>query len=302
MKVTNLSLKKQIKLVEKTQTLCNEIISLKYTQPEKRENLFKNFLLQPNPLKRDLKLLQKNSAVELRKETSKLKRRFISLEKLCIQLHINMNDKSGSKLDIYKLKIRVNQKKSYLMKKDTSFGVNTLSKDFFPLVNQTQLSKILELSTSVIKFLKDTDVLQWKKVQGRVYFSHSSIKKFKDTFNINDYLTIPESKKILESYKFYDDYYKRMLITKFNFSITVIQLIKTDKSNYELDTVRFGSTVFITKKSMDRCIENLKELENQQNKPSTQPIKRLPKKKSKGTCVIRLNLIPKKFRKKSLTI
>jgi len=302
MKVTNLSLKKQIKLVEKTQTLCNEIISLKYTQPQKRDNLLKNLLQQSNPLKRDLQLLQINSQKESKKETSKLKMRFTSLEKLCIQLHINMNDKRGSKLDIYKLKIRVNQKKSYLLKKDTSFGANTLGKDFFPLVNQTQLSKILELSTSVIKFLKDTEVLQWKKVQGRVYFSHSSIKKFQDTFDINDYLTISESKKILESYEFYDNYYKRMSITKFDFSITVVQLMKTDKSNYELDTVKFGSTVFITKKSMDRCIENLKELENQQNKPSTQPIKRLPQNKNKGTSTIRLNIFPNKFRKKSLTI
>jgi len=302
MKVTNLSLKKQIKLVEKTQTICNEIISLKYTQPQKRDNLLKNLLQQSNPLKRDLQLLQINSQKESKKETSKLKRRFTSLKKLCTQLHINMNDKNGNKLDIYKLKIRVNQKKSYLLKKDNSFGVNTLGKDFFPLLNQTQLSKILGLSNSVIKFLKGTDVLQWKKVQGRIYFSHSSIEKFQDTFDINDYLTISESKKILESYEFYDDYYKRMSITKFDFSITVVRLMKTDKSNYELDTVKFGSTVFITKKSMNRCIENLKELENQQNKPSTQPIKRLAQKKNKGTSTIRLNIFPNKFRKKSLTI
>lgn len=116
MKVTNLSVKKQIKLVEKTQTLCNEIISLKYTKPKERNTLLRNFLSQPNLLKRDLKLLQKNSTVELRKETSKLKRRFISLEKLLLQLNINMNDKNGNRLDIYKLRVRINQKKSYLIK------------------------------------------------------------------------------------------------------------------------------------------------------------------------------------------
>ena len=300
MKVTNLSLKKQIKLVEKTQTICNEIISLKYTQPEKRDKLLKNFLFQPNPLKRDLKLLQKNSLIEQRKETSKLKRRFISLEKLSSQLNINLNDKNGNRLDIYKLRIRINQKKTYLIKKDPSSDIKNIGKDYFPLINQTQVIKLLSLSNNVITFLRDTNILKWKKVQGKVYFSHNSLNQFQHTFNVNDYLTITECKKILESHNYYDDFEKRISIPKFDFSITVTQLIEIGKKEIKLETVKFGATVFVTKKSMNNCIDYLKILEKEQNKGSSEQLILLPKKKKKKGG-IKLNPFINKL-KKSLIV
>ena len=299
MKVTNLSLKKQIKLVEKTQTLCNEIISLKYTQPEKRDKLLKNFLSQPNPLKRDLKLLQKNSLIEQRKETSKLKRRFISLEKLSSQLNINLNDKNGNRLDIYKLRIRINQKKSYLIKKDPSSDIKNIGKDYLPLINQTQVIKLLSLSDNVITFLRDTNILKWKKVQGKIYFSHNSLNQFQHTFNVNDYLTISECKRILESHNYYDYFENRISIPKFDFSITVAQLIKIGKKEIKLETVKFGATVFVTKKSMNKCIDYLKILEKEQNKGSSELVLLPKKKKKKGG--IKLNPFINKF-KKSLIV
>jgi len=73
MKVTKTYLRKQIKLIEKTQTICNDIISLKYTLPQKRDTLLKNILLKSKPLKRDIKLLQENSIKESKKEQAKLK-------------------------------------------------------------------------------------------------------------------------------------------------------------------------------------------------------------------------------------
>ena len=261
MKVTKTYLRKQIKLIEKTQTICNDIISLKYTLPQKRDTLLKNILLKSKPLKRDIKLLQESSIKERKKEQTKLKRRFVALEKLCTKLHINMNDKNGEPLDIYKLKTRVNQKKSYLLKKDPFYGLKNLDKDYFPLINQVTLSKRLGLSNSVIQYLKDTGVLKWENVRGKVYFSNSSIKKFQNSFNIKDYITIAEAKKTLEHHGFYDEFYQKMSITKFGFSITVIQLIETDRTEYKLESVKFGSTIFITKESMSLCIENLKKLE-----------------------------------------
>jgi DNA-binding PadR family transcriptional regulator len=70
-----------------------------------------------------------------------------------------------------------------------------------------------------------------------------------------------------------------MSIPKFGFSITVIQLIETDRTEYKLESVKFGSTVFITKKSMSLCIENLKKLEEENMIYLEQMEKTLQKKK-----------------------
>lgn len=304
MKATKLSLNKQIKLVEKTQKLCNEIILLQDTSPKKRNSLLRHIALQKKVLKRDIKLLLHNASVETKKEESQLKRNFKSLKKLCTQLNINMSDKSGKELDIYTLKKRVTQKKSYLVKKLSP----KIEEDYLPLINQIQLKKQLGLSKSAFQYLEDTNVLQRQKIQGRVYYSHTSINNFRKTFDIDDYYTIGECKKILDTHEFYDVFALRMSIPKFDFSITVIQLINTKRSEYKLSTKKIGDTVYITKKSMDRCITNLKILENKLFPTSTTenftPVKTTKGKSqtNKGNSVTsnkikKLNPFSKKFRK-----
>jgi len=300
MKVTKFSIKKQIKLVTKTQTLCNEIILLQYTKPKQRDTLVKKFLSQKNTLKRDLKSLQDKSIVELKEETILVKKHYKTLDGLCLQLNININDKQGNKLDIYKLRTKVTQKKSILNKSDSNSSLKKIHKDYLPLTNKTKVMEKLKLSESVVTFLHDNNQLHFKKINERLYVNHKSLKLFQNTFNIDNYITVSKCKEILESNGYYDVFVNRMSITYFNFSITVTQMIKTDNRNYSLDTIKFGSTVYISKKSMNKSISYLNKLKKVKNMLSGKQLTKLPNKKNTKSSIIKTKPFQTRLKRKKV--
>ena len=262
-----MTIKKQIVLLADAQNLCNQIIKLKYTNPQERNEKLIN-LTSYKSSKKQIRLLQEIIQKESQQDEQKLQKNFKSLEKICKQLKVSMTDKEKKRLDIYKLKTRISQKKSYLLKKDTT-RLQGLDKDYFPLINQQQVMEMLQLPYPVVICLREDKVLKSIKRDGKVYFSHSSIKKFQKSFNVKEYLSVSECKTMLEELGYYDIYYKGITTYRFGFSTTIKNLINTDREEIKLETVQFASTTYISKKSMEKCLTYLKNLEQKESNSST---------------------------------
>ncbi len=280
MKVTKMMIKKQIALLENAHNLCNQIIKLKYTNPQQRNERLIN-LTSIKSSKKQIKLLQEVTQKESQQDELQLQKDFKSLEKICKQLKVNMTDKENKKLDIYKLKTRISQKKSYLLKKDPT-RFQGLDKDYFPLINQQQVMKMLQLPYPIVTYLRDNNRLESIKKDGRVYFSHSSIKKFQKSFDVKDYLNVSQCKNMLEELNYYDIYYKGTTTYRFGFSTTIKNLINTDREEIKLETVKFASTIYVSKKSMEKCLTYLKNLEQGESNSS---IALIPLKKRNATLI-----------------
>ena len=141
-------------------------------------------------------------------------------------------------------------------------------------INQRRLREMLNLSPSVIRHLKETNILQYSRVGTEDIFDETSVKAFMDGFNLNDYLTIGECKEILE--KEDRGYYTyRMPNMKFyyfplNFYITVKTLIKGNSdipTEYRLITKEFGKTQYVSKESFNRTLEWLDGIHRTLNQP-----------------------------------
>ena len=141
-------------------------------------------------------------------------------------------------------------------------------------INQRRLRELLKLSPSVIRHLKETNILQYSRVGTEDIFDESSVKAFMESFNIDDYLTIGECKEILE--KEDRGYYTyRMPNMKFyyftlGFYITVKTLIKGNSdipAEYRLQTQEFGKTIYICKKSFNKTLRWLDGIHRKLNPP-----------------------------------
>lgn len=141
-------------------------------------------------------------------------------------------------------------------------------------INQRRLREMLNLSPSVIRHLKETNILQYSRVGTEDIFDETSVKAFMDGFNLNDYLTIGECKEILE--KEDRGYYTyRMPNMKFyyfplGFYITVKTLIKGNSdipTEYRLQTKEFGKTIYICKKSFNKTLSWLDGIHRKLNPP-----------------------------------
>ena len=95
-------------------------------------------------------------------------------------------------------------------------------------INQSQLKRLLKLSPSVIRHLKETNQLKFNRVGRQDVFDEVSVRLFMDSFNRDDYLTIGECRKILERWRFYTFRmgWKRIYIFPLGFYISVKTLIK----------------------------------------------------------------------------
>ena len=90
-------------------------------------------------------------------------------------------------------------------------------------INQRRLRELTNLSPSVIRHLKETNILQYSRVGTEDIFDESSVQSFMDTFKVDDYLTIGECRKVLEDKKYYTirDGWKRIYYFPLGFYITV---------------------------------------------------------------------------------
>lgn len=146
--------------------------------------------------------------------------------------------------------------------------------------NQTQLSRELKLPTYVIKHLRKTNVLKTKKLGKSIVFTKKSVEDFKASFQRENHLTVSEFKEFLMEKNFYDQYSPQMklVINRFDFSVTVKNLIALKK----IESINFGTTIYITKKSADKTLKWLKNLDEEINPmPTPDELMPLQKKRSK---------------------
>lgn len=183
--------------------------------------------------------------------------------------------------------------KGFVMKLKTQNKKNTYS------INQTQLSKQLGLSTNVLRYLRDTNILKAKKVHQSVMYETNSIKKFVQTFKRKDYLTVSECKSKLDRWGFYSTREKGVYMNSLGFYISVISLIRGNEMANEckLSVIQFATTKFISKKSF---VKTLKWLHNENKRlHSILPKDFEMKRTTKGSNGIKNLCIKKpKFKKK----
>lgn len=155
--------------------------------------------------------------------------------------------------------------------------------------NQTQLSKRLKLPSNVITHLRDTKTIIWKKMGRSILFEETSIQQFEKTFNRDDYLTVSECKNIMDRWGFYSNYEKGVYVNKLYFYIVVKTLINGSDdipSEYTLDVKQFGTTKYISRKSLSKTLRWLNNLYKKNNpkftKQQTEILKKqLDEKKNK---------------------
>lgn len=147
-------------------------------------------------------------------------------------------------------------------------------------VNKSQLCRELKLPTYVITYLIHSKVLITKQRGNSVIFTKKSVEDFKALFQRDNYLTVGELKELLTKKKYYDQFNPQMklVINKFDFSVTVKNLIDMNK----LQSISFGSTVYITKKSANKTLKWLQGLDEELNPmPTTDQLMPIKKKRSK---------------------
>ena len=146
--------------------------------------------------------------------------------------------------------------------------------------NQKQLCRELNLPTYVINYLRETKVLKTKKLGRSVVFTKKSVEDFKASFQRENHFTVSEFKEFLIEKNFYDQFnpLMKLVINKFDFSVTVKNLIVMKK----LQTISFGTTVYITKKSADQTLKWLQSLDEElYPKLTSDQLKATKKKRSK---------------------
>lgn len=128
-------------------------------------------------------------------------------------------------------------------------------------INQRQLKELLNLSANEIRSLKEDGTLLFQRVGTQDIFDESSVKRFMDTFNRNDYLSVGECRAILEKHTYYS--FGRMYVNDLGFYVTVSALIKENPdipSEYRLKTRDFGTTHYICRKSFDKTLNWMHQL------------------------------------------
>ena len=139
-------------------------------------------------------------------------------------------------------------------------------------INQRRLMELTNLSPSVIRHLKETNILQYSRVGTEDIFDESSVKSFMDGFNLNDYLTIGECRKVLVDREYYTERMPNMRVYRFplDFYITVKTLIKGNSdipTEYRLVTQKFGKTVYVSKESFNKTLDWLDGIHRKLNPP-----------------------------------
>lgn len=139
-------------------------------------------------------------------------------------------------------------------------------------LNKKQTQKELNLSNNVINSLIEIGKLDCERNGKECLISYESIERFKKEFDRKNYLTISETKTVLEKNEFYEIFNPLIKQTdrKGKFPYTVIHFIENDF----LKSKKFGKTVFVSKKSLTKCISKLREIHK--------PIETLIKKSTKG--------------------
>ena len=75
-----------------------------------------------------------------------------------------------------------------------------------PIMNQTRLAELLKLPLNVIRFLRKEKIIKSERVEMNYVFDEKSVEQFRESFDVEDYLTVGECRGKLQKYEFYSDY------------------------------------------------------------------------------------------------
>jgi hypothetical protein len=171
-------------------------------------------------------------------------------------------------------------------------------------LNQRRLKEITNLPSYVIRHLKKTNQLKFKRVGTEDIFDENSVNRFMESFNIEDYLTIGECRKVLVEREYYTERMSNIRFYRFplDFYITVKTLIVGNSDipkEYRLITKKFDKTQYVSKESFNRTLEWLDGIHRKLNPPQptftpiSPPKQTKPKQRGlNGTTRIRLKKKP----------
>ena len=133
-----------------------------------------------------------------------------------------------------------------------------------PIMNQTRLAELLKLPLNVIRFLRKENIIKSERVEMNYVFDEKSVEQFRESFDVEDYLTVGECRGKLQKYEFYSEY----LCSKYFHNdlwiyITVKKLIKGGydiPDEYRLSVKKFGTTQYISRESFAKTLNWLRNL------------------------------------------
>ena len=149
-----------------------------------------------------------------------------------------------------------------------------------PIMNQTRLAELLKLPLNVIRFLRKENIIKSERVEMNYVFDEKSVEQFRESFDVEDYLTVGECRGKLQKYEFYSEY----LCSKYFHNdlwiyITVKKLIKGGydiPDEYRLSVKKFGTTQYISRESFAKTLNWLRNVDHKVNPRRKEAIKLLP--------------------------
>ena len=143
------------------------------------------------------------------------------------------------------------------------------------IINQTELGRILNLPQKVIKYLKDENIIGWKRDGKQTLFDETSVIEFQKTFNRDDYLSERECSSKLNRWEFtsFRDGRKNVYFNPLHIYINTTTLINGSgdiPSEYQLEYVEFGDTKFIRRTSFSKTLNWLRNINNRLHPKLTQ--------------------------------
>ena len=149
-----------------------------------------------------------------------------------------------------------------------------------PIMNQTRLAELLKLPLNVIRFLRKENIIKSERVEMNYVFDEKSVEQFRESFDVEDYLTVGECRGKLQKYEFYSDYlYNNFFYNDLRIYITVKQLIKGGHDipdEYRLSVKKFGTTQYISRESFAKTLNWLRNVDHKVNPRRKEAIKLLP--------------------------
>ena len=149
-----------------------------------------------------------------------------------------------------------------------------------PIMNQTRLAELLKLPLNVIRFLRKENIIKSERVGMNYVFDEKSVEQFRESFDVEDYLTVGECRGKLQKYEFYSDYlYNNFFYNDLWIYITVKKLIKGGHDipdEYRLSVKKFGTTQYISRESFAKTLNWLRNVDHKVNPRRKEAIKLLP--------------------------
>ena len=149
-----------------------------------------------------------------------------------------------------------------------------------PIMNQTRLAELLKLPLNVIRFLRKEKIIKSEREEMNYVFDEKSVEQFRESFDVEDYLTVGECRGKLQKYEFYSDYlYNNFFYNDLKIYITVKQLIKGGHDipdEYRLSVKKFGTTQYISRESFAKTLNWLRNVDHKVNPRRKEAIKLLP--------------------------